>query len=215
MYSLATRLNNIFFYALLCCLILAIFNISTSYFFFTNPPKINNFKINPNYTLYNNELSKVQHAKSSFDLDVDFTDFINWNNHITFIWITAEYKTGRINKESNKADKEETTLVTVYDKIISRCQLKTHKLVLKDQYFEYPIVDHYRSLAGKEVKYALNFEHMPVIGPIFKSSLPLGSNSIPTKEKKPNIRNIILSEKHYEDIFSDESEEDIDYYKLE
>ena len=87
--------------------------------------------------------------------------------------------------------------------------------MLKDQYFEYPIIDYYKSLAGKEVKYTLNYEHMPVIGPIIKYSLPLGSNNIPTSENKPHIKEIIMSEKHYEDIFSDITEEDIDYYKLE
>ena len=25
----------------------------------------------------------------------DNKDYVNWNNHVTFIWITAEYKTGK------------------------------------------------------------------------------------------------------------------------
>lgn len=54
------------------------------------------------------------------------------------MWITAEYKTGK--------KKEETTIVTIYDKIIPRIQTKKHHVKLQNQFFEYPIVDHYRSL---------------------------------------------------------------------
>jgi hypothetical protein len=71
-------------------------------------------------------------------LDVDFSEFINWNNHITFMWITAEYTTGKKNQEK--------TVVTIYDKIIPRIQPQKHKVVLKDQFFEYPIIDCFNSL---------------------------------------------------------------------
>jgi hypothetical protein len=54
----------------------------------------------------------VQHSRSYFDLDVDFTKVINWNNHITFMWISAEYQTGKT--------KTVTTKVTIYDQIIPR-----------------------------------------------------------------------------------------------
>jgi hypothetical protein len=44
----------------------------------------------------------------------------------------------------------------------------THKVVLDKKMFEYPIVDIFKTLSGKEVILELNWEHMPVIGPILK-----------------------------------------------
>jgi hypothetical protein len=54
------------------------------------------------------------------------------------MWITAEYTTGKKNQEK--------TVVTIYDKIIPRIQPQKHKVVLKDQFFEYPIIDCFNSL---------------------------------------------------------------------
>lgn len=34
--------------------------------------------------------------------------------------------------------------------------------------FEYPIIDTFKTLEGKEVTLELHWEHMPVVGPILK-----------------------------------------------
>lgn len=86
---------------------------------------------------YTNEYTKVQHARTHFDIDVDFTEAINWNNNVTFMWITAQYKTGK---------KNELTKMTVYDKVILRSNPQDHHVVLKNQIFEYPLIDTYKSL---------------------------------------------------------------------
>jgi hypothetical protein len=44
----------------------------------------------------------------------------------------------------------------------------THKVKINNEKFEYPIIDHFNTLAGKEVEFRLNWEHMPVVGPILK-----------------------------------------------
>ena len=74
-----------------------------------------------------------------------------------------------------------------------------HHLILKDQIFEYPIIDYYSTLSGKEVKLTLHWEHMPVIGPILKHSVELGKVNLPTTMNKPHTM-MIESEYHYEDL---------------
>lgn len=51
---------------------------------------------------------------------------------------------------------------------MKRDKPKTHKVKLDNIQFEYPIVDHFNTLPGKEVEFRLNWEHMPVVGPILK-----------------------------------------------
>ena len=65
---------------------------------------------------------------------------INWNNHILFVWITAEYKTG------SSESKEQLTSVTVWDAIIPREKKNLHHINIQNMLFEYPIVDYYSSL---------------------------------------------------------------------
>lgn len=192
MHSLSNRLNAVFFYGVFCILLLSAFNILTT-IFTPGQPDINNFQVNKAFTLYNNQYTLVQHSRSYFDLDVDFTKVINWNNHITFMWISAEYQTGKT--------KTVTTKVTIYDQILPR-QDNNYKIILKNQLFEYPLIDAYSSLSGKKVTFRLNWEHMPVIGPILKHSIELGSEFIPKEEVKP-IQMIIRSEYNYENLERD------------
>jgi hypothetical protein len=109
------------------------------------------------------------------------------------MWISAEYQTGKT--------KTVTTKVTIYDQILPR-QDNNYKIILKNQLFEYPLIDAYSSLSGKKVTFRLNWEHMPVIGPILKHSIELGSESIPKEEVKP-IQMIIRSEYNYENLERD------------
>ena len=51
---------------------------------------------------------------------------------------------------------------------MKRDQPNTHKVNLNNVPFEYPLVDHFNSLIGKNVEFTLNYEHMPVVGPILK-----------------------------------------------
>jgi hypothetical protein len=51
---------------------------------------------------------------------------------------------------------------------MNRTEPNTHRVKLNDKAFEYPLVDYYKSLAGKVIEYELNWEHMPVVGPILK-----------------------------------------------
>jgi hypothetical protein len=58
--------------------------------------------------------------------------------------------------------------VTVWDNIMKRDQPDSHKVKINNEKFEYPMVDHFNTLAGKDVEFRLNWEHMPVVGPILK-----------------------------------------------
>ena len=92
-------------------------------------------------------------------MDIDFTPCFNWNSNLVFAWISAKYKAGPKSSEA---------MVTVWDNIMLRSDENTHKIQFNKKMFEYPIVDAFRTLAGKEVILELNWEHMPVIGPILK-----------------------------------------------
>jgi hypothetical protein len=51
---------------------------------------------------------------------------------------------------------------------MKRDQPNTHKVNLINVPLEYPLVDQFNSLIGKNVEFTLNWEHMPVVGPILK-----------------------------------------------
>ena len=51
---------------------------------------------------------------------------------------------------------------------MKRDKPSVHKVKLSNRAFEYPMVDYYKSLPGKEVEFNLHWEHMPVVGPILK-----------------------------------------------
>lgn len=191
MHALTARLNTVFFYGVFCIALLCAFNIIVT-IILPNEPKIHKFTVDEKFTLYNNDYTKVQHSRSYFDIDVDFSESINWNNHITFMWISAEYETGK--KESK------LTKVTIYDKIIPRDEKDLHHVILKNQIFEYPLVDFFKSMSGKKVVFRLNWEHMPVVGPILKYSKEIGSITLPKVNSVP-LNMIVRSEVHYEDIF--------------
>ncbi len=101
----------------------------------------------------------MQHAVGLINADLDFTPCFNWNSNLVFAWITATYKTGKQNLTSS---------VTVYDKIMLRPNKDSHKIVFDNKTFEYPLIDTYRTLEGKDVIFELHWEHMPVVGPILK-----------------------------------------------
>lgn len=189
MYSLTTRLNSIFFFGVSMLAVLAAFNIITGYFS-NHQPTLNKFKIYDEYSMYTHYKSNVQHSKGFFDIDIDFTPIMNWNNLVVFMWISAEYTTGKSGQ---------TTKVTIYDKILLRNQTDSYHVVLENQLFEYPIIDNYQGLKGKEVKIELNWEHMPVVGPILKFSKPLARITLPTYTRIPNEQHI-RTEYHYYEI---------------
>ena len=199
MYSLNTRINAIFFFGVGGIVVLAVFNILTT-IFLTPLPKIAKFTVNPNFSLYKNPYTKVQHSRSSFSLDVDFSPVINWNNHILFVWMTATYSTGKTNK---------ITSVTLFDQIIPRDQPDKYHLNINEELFEYPIVDAYSTLGGKEVLIKLHWEHMPVIGPILKYEHILGAVNIPETQNKP-LSSVVESEYHYYDLNAKQNDNEDD-----
>lgn len=91
-------------------------------------------------------------------MDLNITPLFTWNHNLIFLWISAEYKTGN----------NEHTSVTVYDDIILRSNPRDHVVKIKNRLFEYPLIDVYEGLGEKGVEYFLNWEHMPVVGPIIK-----------------------------------------------
>jgi hypothetical protein len=138
--------------------ILCAFNIATT-IFQLQKPTIHKFEIEKFTSLYYHPYTKVQHSVGLMDMNVDFSPCFNWNSNLVFAWVSASYKTGTKNL---------TTSVTVYDKIMLRPETKSHQIVFSNKSFEYPLIDTYTSLQGKEVTFELHWEHMPVVGPIIK-----------------------------------------------
>ena len=128
-------------------------------FFHDKAPEIKKFDLTKFTSLYNHPYTKVQHAAGVFDMDIDFSSCFNWNSNIVFAWISATYNTG---------SKNHTTIVTIWDNIMLRNDTLSQKVSFTRKMFEYPIIDNFNTLGGKDVTLELNWEHMPVIGPILK-----------------------------------------------
>lgn len=166
MYSLSIRINSIFFYFGVCLALLGAFNIATT-FFLKGQPKVKYFKYTPT-SLYLNQYTKVQHANGILNFDIDFEPCYNWNTNLVFAWISATYRS-----EKKGSNKPQYTTVTIWDNIMKRDKPLTHQVVLKNETAEYPLIDANKNLNGKQVELVLHWEHMPVIGPILKKSIPL------------------------------------------
>lgn len=187
MWSLSVRFHNIFYFFILCLLVLISFNILTTIFINTEP-KVNKFNFYST-TLYNNPFTKVQHSGGEIDLDIDFEPCFDWNTNLIFSWISVTYIT--------KADIENTTLA-IWDRIMKRDEVQRHIIKQDKVKLKYPIIDQYYNLSNKDIFLKLHWEHMPVIGPIHKHSIPLGNYKIRQSFSIP-IKNDVFYEFDYTD----------------
>lgn len=100
MYSLITRISQIFYFFGICICILLSFNFFIAFFTQLNKnsvlPIINNFEIEKWTSLYKNNYTRVQHANGKFSLDVDLENLKNINTKLVFMYITAEYSYNNI-----------------------------------------------------------------------------------------------------------------------
>ena len=186
MYSLSVRINAIFFFFGCCLCALGAFNIATTIFIKTQP-KVNNFNFYSN-SLYTNKYTGVQHSSVEIDLDIDYEPCFDWNTNLIFSWISATYETNGKN-----------TSVTIWDRIMKRDNPNSHIMKADHLHLRYPLIDKYMSLGGKEVYFELHWEHMPVVGPILKHSVPLGNFILRNETTVPNKKELI-SEYDYSDI---------------
>jgi hypothetical protein len=79
-----------------------------------------------------------------------------------------------------------------------RSQRRTH-VKMDKRAFEYPLVDAFKGLVNKEVRFVLHWEHMPVIGPILKNEIELGNYTLPDKMTQTPGKYIVRREIDYED----------------
>ena len=192
MYSMAVRLNNIFFYFGVCLTILSLFNIATT-ITKDSKPIVNKFQYIPKM-VYNNIYTRVQHSNGIMNVDIDYEPCFNWNSNLIFSWITATYETS-----AKKGAKPKTVSVTIWDRIMKRDQPQTHRITSDALSIKYPMTDSNFDLLGKNVTLELHWEHMPVVGPILKKKIPLGFVTLPN-EKETNVgRRTIVKEIDYED----------------
>ena len=188
MYSLSARFHSIIFFFLWCLLALICFNIFTT-IFLKNEPKINKFNFYST-SLYNNPFTKVQHSSGELDLDIDYNPCFDWNTNLIFSWISASYITS--------TDIPNTTLA-IWDRIMKRDDIETHIIKQDKIKFKYPIIDKYFNLSNKNLFLKLHWEHMPVIGPIHKHSIPLGNFKVRKNFTVPS-KNDIFYEYEYTDM---------------
>ncbi len=80
-----------------------------------------------------------------------------------------------------------------------RSDTPSHAIKIDNKLFEYPLVDTYRTLSGKEVKIEMHWEHMPVVGPILKKKLEIGTYTLPERVTSTPDRSILRREIDYED----------------
>ena len=122
------------------------FNIITT-IFNRKDPEVKQFQVTKFPYFYINPHSKVEHATGVMDFEFDFTPVFNWNTNLIFIWISATYQTGK-NNVNNYLILKQTSSVTIYDKIMRRSE-EGRVVLKKDQKFEYPIMDFYKTLPYK------------------------------------------------------------------
>jgi len=187
MYSLSVRANAIFFFFGCCLVALGVFNVITT-IFIKRKPIINKFNFNST-TLYDNKYTYMQHSSGEIDLDIDYEPCFDWNTNLIFSWISATYKTKKLN-----------TTVTIWDRIMRRDKPETHTIKQDKIHLRYPLFDKFKTLSGKDIYLELHWEHMPVFGPILKYSVPLGNYKVRTNTTIP-LKNEILSEYDYSDIY--------------
>jgi hypothetical protein len=84
---------------------------------------------------------------------------------------------------------------------MKRSEPESHQVTFDRKSFEYPLIDKFDSLPGKEAIFELNWEHMPVIGPILKHKIPLKNYNLPEKLTQQPNKAIILREYDYEDEY--------------
>ncbi len=189
MYSISTRLNQVFFYGIMCLVALCVFNIATT-FYLKNKPEVKTWEIEEISHMYKNPFTKIQHATGKFNLNMDTTQIFNWNTNLVFLWITAHYHTGKNNQY--------TTTSTIYDIIILRNETLKYNVDIKNENFYYPIIDRYDGLKGKNITFVLNWEQAPVVGPIIKHNLDLGSYKLPDSNPKLPGKRTMAREYDYE-----------------
>ena len=183
MYSLSVRINAISFFFGICLCVLGAFNIATT-IFIKSEPIVNKFNFTST-TLYNNKYTGVQHSSGEFEIDFDFEPTFDWNTNLIFSWISATY----ISNGKN-------VTVTLWDRIMKRPDIERHKIKETNLHLRYPLIDRNYDLAGKEIYLELHWEHMPVVGPIIKKSIPLGNFKLRTEKTTPT-RSELLNEYDY------------------
>lgn len=165
MFSLSQRFQTIINTAITAGILIVAFIVSTSwiqlYFYnaFHNSVSISNIK--PKIYLrtsryYGSTNGKPkENVKIDFDLQTDLSSLFNWNTKQIFVYLTAEYENSK-NTTSNE--------LAFWDKIIT--SPNDSVLDLKNIKSKYNVWDVNENLSGKNLKFKLNWNIQPWVGPL-------------------------------------------------
>jgi signal peptidase complex subunit 3 len=103
----------------------------------------------------------------TFDLDADLRGVFNWNVKQLFVYITAQYRT-----PANGFNE-----VVIWDKVVNR-SADAH-LKLFDAFNKYPVIDQKTNLRNTPVTLALNWDVMPIAGPLYKRQKAISTIRMP------------------------------------
>lgn len=165
MFSLSQRFQTVSNTAMSVGMFMAVFIVITSWFqlqyshAFESTAIIAN--LNPRLNKRNNRFygstngKPKENIRVDFDLETDLTKLFNWNTKQIFIYLTAEY-----NNTKNNVINE----VTFWDKIIT--SVDDANLDLKKVKSKYSVWDPSENLSGKDLRFKLNWNIQPWVGPL-------------------------------------------------
>ena len=152
MYSFSNRFNAItylFFWLLAGMSLVNFLTIA----FNDAQPTVQEFNVVEDKYFSTHKYFKDQHYNFYFDLKADISSLYNWNTHLVFVYVTAEFET--------KHSKDEN-IVTLWDDIVLLTD--SHQINLNRQVVEYDLTDIHKSLNNKKVQVYFNWQHCGVVG---------------------------------------------------
>ena len=172
MSSLLSRINNLTFNAFVIFFLLCTCNFLSSYLEKKQEPIID-FKVHDPSLFLFDKYNQEQLYLFNFTFSYDITSIIDWNTKIIFLFMTAE-----------SVNSTYKLVATVWDLRILREETSLYSQNLKNITSSYTIKDPNGRLRNTIFDIYLNWDHMPVVGFIYRDRIKIGTMQIPQNYTK-------------------------------
>mmetsp|Transcript_46496 Transcript_46496/g.77266 ORF Transcript_46496/g.77266 Transcript_46496/m.77266 type:complete len:188 (+) Transcript_46496:47-610(+) len=166
MHSFLSRLNTIFFFALMCLAICGGIASISCFIPFVNPPDalksllydVTNVDVDKFYHHHGSmrrgvRKSKFERAELTFSADIDLRDEFHWNTKQLFVWLSADY-IGKDNQVTHRS--------SLWDTLVRSKSAAMFEMNAKMP--EYKLIDPDLDLRDNNVNFTLNWDIHPWIG---------------------------------------------------
>ncbi|CCF57352.1 hypothetical protein KAFR_0C03600 [Kazachstania africana CBS 2517] len=183
MFSLSQRFQVLINQAVTFSVFIIAFIVATSYIDLIYPNNVFNTgvatvnSIKPSLSLRTSRYfgsinsKPKENVRLEFDLDSDLTNLFNWNTKQVFVYLTAEY-----NNTKNTVINE----VTFWDNIITKQEDAV--LHLEKAKSKYSVWDISEQFSGKSLKFKLNWNIQPWVGPLTYGEIDTGYELVVPKK---------------------------------